>query len=48
MEFIVVLLLFLVLALAALRWGADSREPIHETCWENPKHAVLFHPAHHD
>lgn len=49
MEWLIMLLLFVVLALAALRWGKDSRESANSNEWERRKIRNSFYslPTHH-
>lgn len=41
MEFLIFLLIVVVFAIAALRWGYDSREDIHDLDCEHVKEFVL-------
>ncbi len=44
---IIVIALFIVLDIAALRWGADSRERLASTEWERREHWEKSFLKHH-
>jgi hypothetical protein len=46
--FIIVIALFLLLDVAALYWGIDSRDDIDGAEWERRRAWALSHLMHHD
>jgi hypothetical protein len=45
---LIVFILFVLLDIAALRWGYDSRDGINGAEWRRRQERLLAHPAHHD
>ena len=49
MTFLLVLsLLFILLDVAALRWGYDSRGDMNDAEWKQRQAWLLAYPVHHD
>ncbi len=44
---IIVIVLFVVLDIAAMRWGADSRESINSPVWERQAHQEQLFAKNH-
>jgi hypothetical protein len=45
---LIVFILFVLLDIAALRWGCDSRDGVNAAEWTRREEWLLAHPAHHD
>ena len=45
---LIIFILFILLDVAALRWGCDSRDDINNAEWTRRQAWLLAHPAHHD
>ncbi|MBV9259358.1 MAG: hypothetical protein JO215_15185 [Ktedonobacteraceae bacterium] len=44
----VLFMLFILLDVAAVRWGCDSRDSIDAAEWKRREEWLLSHLAHHD
>lgn len=45
---LIILILFVLLDVAALRWGYDSRDGVNGAEWTRRQEWLLTHPIHHD
>ena len=45
---LIIVILFVLLDLAALRWGCDSRDDINGTEWKRRQEWLLAHSTQHD
>ena len=44
----ILFILFVLLDVAALRWGCDSRDGVNSAEWERRRASLLSHSIHHD
>ncbi len=45
---LIVFILFVLLDIAALRWGCDSRDGVNGAEWQRRQEWLLSHLAHHN